>query len=86
MAGPDEEGGVIREEGPGIHREGAGLRQHREAGHAVHPVRVVRDDHLAGESSHHAMVEDAGASRRGPRSIAGGSYRHWFYLAGSPIY
>jgi len=43
-ARPDQEMGVIREQGPGVHREGARLRQRGQAGDEVRAVGVGADD------------------------------------------
>jgi hypothetical protein len=76
--------GVIREEGPGVDCEGAGVRQHREPGHEGRPVWVVHEEHLAGKPPHQPW-RTPGASRCGPRDMAGEPSHHLSCLAWSPV-
>jgi hypothetical protein len=59
---PHQEVGVIGEQGPGEHGDGPSLGQALEPAEEFRAVRVVAEDHLPVEASHHHMVE-------GPRSI-----------------
>jgi hypothetical protein len=49
--------GVIREQGPGVHREGARVREERDSAQEVRTVRVVGEDHAPFQAAHHYVVE-----------------------------
>ena len=57
---PEQEMGVIREQGPGIDGEPTLLRQGGEPRDEVGAVRIAAEDYLAVEAPHHHMVEDSG--------------------------
>ena len=57
---PDEEMGMVRQEGPGIHGPGPPLGQGAAPGEKVRPVRVVAEDRGALDPPHHHMVEGLG--------------------------
>jgi hypothetical protein len=56
---PDQEVGVVGEEGPGVHRPGPLLGQDGDARDEVSAVGVVFEDAAALSSSHHHMKEDS---------------------------
>jgi len=58
--GPHQEVGVIREQGPGVHREGARVRERREPAEEGLAVRVVGKDHAPFQAAHHHVVEGSG--------------------------
>jgi len=73
---PDEEVGVVREEGPGVDGEGPRRRERPEARDEIGPVPVVPEDPAAFQPTEHDVVEharriEAGTAwhGRGERSI-----------------
>ena len=65
-ARPDQEVGVIREQGPRAHREGPRLGQARKPAHELGAVYVVAGDCAPIEAPRHHVVEAAGRRFRPP--------------------
>ena len=66
---PEQEVGMVREEGPGIHGEAGCLHQRPDPGAEVAPISVVPENGSALEAAHHHVVED-------PRGIQAGLAGH----------
>jgi len=60
MPRPEQEVGVVREEGPGADGSGALLHQPGEVGDEGRAVRVVPDDDAPLNPSHHGVVPGVG--------------------------
>jgi hypothetical protein len=56
---PDEEMGVVWQEGPSVDGESLGLRERREARDEVGPIPVVAEDRAALQAADHDVMKDA---------------------------
>jgi len=59
-ASTNQEVGMVGQECPGVHADGAGLGQRRQTPNEVGPILVIPEDRASFEPSHHHVVEDAG--------------------------
>ena len=71
QAGPDQEVGVIRQEGPGVDGHVVRLRQAGQAAYKVLSVQIIPKNSTAFDAPHHYMMQGTGRVQAGAPWHAG---------------